>query len=282
MERGPRLAAWLSLMRPCNCLIIALATLTGGLMVSGPLPRLLLACASAAIIAASGNAINDYFDADVDAINKPHRPIPAGILSRRAVLRASLALAACGLVLAAFLGLRALTIAALATALLYAYSWRLKLLGLVGNLTIALLSALTFIYGGVASGALSPLLAFPCLFAFLIILGREIVKGVEDYEGDAVRDVRTLARILGPKAASYISTIPLALVIALSPLPPLLRPDLYGVAYAVIAFAGVDLPLAYAIYKMITWESHREVSRVRALTKIPLLFGVLAFLAEAI
>ena len=83
--------AWLRLLRAGNCAIIALATYTGYLVGGGTYTtEAFLLALSAFLISAGGNAINDYFDAEIDAVNKPWRPIPSGIISRETALAASI------------------------------------------------------------------------------------------------------------------------------------------------------------------------------------------------
>ena len=76
------------LSRPVNVLIsfvtiIVAAELAWGL---SPLLDVLLAALSAALITVGANVINDYFDIEIDLINKPARPLAAGIISKQMVL----------------------------------------------------------------------------------------------------------------------------------------------------------------------------------------------------
>ncbi len=85
------ISSWLRLLRAGNCIIIALATYTGYLVGGGTYTfEVLLLALSAFLISAGGNAINDYFYTEIDAINKPGRPIPSGIISRETALTASM------------------------------------------------------------------------------------------------------------------------------------------------------------------------------------------------
>ena len=80
----------------------------------------------------------------------------------------------------------ALLIVVLSIALLYFYSARLKRTVLIGNLVIGLMTGMAFIYGGVVVGRMERAVV-PAIFAFLVNLARELLKDVEDMEGDRKR-----------------------------------------------------------------------------------------------
>ncbi|RLF21944.1 MAG: hypothetical protein DRN15_10310 [Thermoprotei archaeon] len=277
MELKQKMKAWIVMSRPLNVLSIGLASLTGAIMTHAHINdlKLILLFASPAIIGAAGNIINDYFDAPIDRINKPHRPIPSGIIKEEEARLASIILFIIGTALSLPLGLMPLLIAVLASVLLYSYSYSLKRRGFIGNITIAFLSALCFPFGSLSTGTFSWTIVFPSFYAFSLILGREIVKVVEDLAGDSVAGVRTLAIMLGPRRASLLSILPLMSVIILSPLPFLVKIGSFW--YLIIAISGVDVPLAYSILKMLTWKGIDEVAKVRALLKVPIMAGILAF-----
>lgn len=266
---------WLGLVRVGNCLVISIAPLTGYLVGKGSsLSAALPLSLSAALVAAWGNIVNDYFDAEADAVTKPWRPIPSGKVAPEKAAAVAFAAAALGVALGFTCSLLCGLTAAAAAVLLYLYSWRLKKSGLAGNILVAALSALSILYGAAASPA--PWRALlPAAYAFTIMLGREILKGVEDLAGDAKRGVRTLAATGGPEFAVKISAAVLLAVVAASPLPLLAG---YGLAYLVFAVAGVDVPVLAAIL-YVKKKPEARAWRATRLLKISLLSGLLAFLA---
>ena len=174
---------------------------------SGPAwSALLLAALSAALINGAGNAFNDLMDIDIDRINRPLRPLPAGRLSPNAARRQSLLLALAGGALAFWLspwhGLIALAVAAL----LAFYSISLKNSLLWGNVLVAFVGAIAFPYGALAAGGLGRSW-IPALFAFLFHLGREIVKDIEDVAGDQIRGERTLPLAWGRAQAGVLAAL---------------------------------------------------------------------------
>ncbi len=169
-----------------------------------------------------------------------------------------------------------IALAAIASALLYLYSWRAKSFGLIGNLIIALLSFLSIIYGAIAFGAVLRAL-IPGVYAFLIILGREFIKGLEDIEGDAKYGVSTIANTYGVKAAVASGLASLAAVVAISPLPIIVDFCTRLIPYMIFAFLGVDAPIIMASY-IVLKDPVRNAWRATRILKIPLLCGLLAFL----
>ena len=269
--------AWLRLLRAGNCTIIALAAYTGYLVGGGTYTfEALLLALSALLISAGGNTINDYFDAEIDAVNKPWRPIPSGIISRETALAASILAFLAGTALGFYVSPACGLLAAVASALLTLYSWKIKRKGLLGNLTIAGLSALNLVYGGLI--APKPLYSLmPAAYAFLIITGREILKGLEDVVGDRMGEVKTLAVVRGEKYAFMASTLALMGVIAISPIPLAMG---YGPAYFAMAVLGVDLPIIVSL-AYVWGEPIRRAWRATRILKIPLFAGLLAFLLGA-
>ena len=122
--------------------------------------------------------INDWFDRDIDAINKPRRPIPSEVVSQRAALALYFvllaAIAACVSALPAPQGL---WVAAWA-ALLHIYSWRARGSGWRGTSSQPLAASSAFLAGAYAAGGI-PAGVVPAIFTFFFVLGRELVKDTE-------------------------------------------------------------------------------------------------------
>ncbi len=226
-----------------------------------------------ALIGAGGNIVNDYFDRFVDAVNKPWRPIPSGRIRAKTALITSVSLMVLGVSLSVLLNPYCFLVAVLASILLFEYSRWIKRTGFPGNIVIGLLSFLSILFGGLASSNPSASL-LPGLYAFLIILGREIFKGIEDLEGDRKYDIKTLAVVAGPKIAFLFGSILLLIVVCISPLPYLLYQ--YNVYYLLSALIGVDLPIIISI--LLIARDYGSAWRATRILKIPLFMGLIAFL----
>jgi len=187
------------------------------------------------------NAFNDIQDHEIDMHNHPERPIPSGsltLIQAKAVGRAAFLLSIIAL-------LSAMTVAALysehliqwlpsigiwflAFLLMFHYemvipaSFMLKHKGLPGNLAISLLVGIVIVFGAAAvNGILTPLVWIVATVAMLVNAAREIVKDIEDEEGDANR--ATLPKKIGPERARAIAQL-----LVIGSLIPLVAPYARG------------------------------------------------------
>ncbi|KAA5804017.1 chlorophyll synthase ChlG [Alkalicaulis satelles] len=187
--------------------------LIGGVLLAGPL------------LCAGSQAVNDWFDRHVDAINEPGRPIPSGRIPGRWGLWIAIFWSVAGLVWASFLGVWVLAAAAAGVALSWAYSAppvRLKRSGIWGPLSVG------FSYEGLAwfTGAAVMAQALPdartITLAVLYSLGAYGIMVLNDFkaiEGDRAMGLKSLPAALGPRKAAWIAcvtmAVPQAVVIAL-------------------------------------------------------------------
>ncbi len=202
------------LSRPINALAGCIAVFLSG-YVAGATSwwPIIMAAVTVLFITASTNAWNDYLDIEIDRINKPERPLPAGLISPRGVLTFSIVVAALSLVTAAFINLPAFLIALGSNVLLHLYSWKLKSTVLLGNAAVATIIALCFIFGGVAASNIQPTLML-AVTVFFAMMGREILKTMADYKGDLQQNCSTIATVWGKKVAGVFVAIFLGITAA--------------------------------------------------------------------
>ncbi|MER6291195.1 SCO3242 family prenyltransferase [Streptomyces sviceus] len=123
----PRAHAWAELLRLPALFTVPGDALAGAAAASArPTSRTLLAIASSLCLYEAGMALNDWADRDVDAVERPHRPLPSGRVHPAAALGAACALTGAGLTLAACAGRPALTVAVPLAATVWAYDLALK------------------------------------------------------------------------------------------------------------------------------------------------------------
>ena len=158
---------YINLIRPHNAAIGGFSVFIGAFLTGSlePVYPLIAACVSGLLLTAAANTINDYYDVESDRINKPERPIPAGQVTKTSARKIAMMLYICGIAAGALVNQTALIIAVIAAMLTYIYSARLKRTSFWGNLLVALLTSLAFIYGGVAVGRVKESL-IPALFSF--------------------------------------------------------------------------------------------------------------------
>jgi geranylgeranylglycerol-phosphate geranylgeranyltransferase len=269
---------WVSITRPLNILITACAVFIGALLTGtlSPLSKIILALCSAAFICAGGNVLNDYFDVDIDKINKPRRPLPSGKIQKNNALIYSVTLLACGFLLAFFISLQAVLLAAIAVVLLVSYNAYVKRrTGIIGNMLISMTGALPIAYGGIATGKIHGIL-FPTVFAFLLHLGREIIKDIEDVTGDRLAKSCSIPTRFTPQVSYYIGFIPLFFLVIITPLPFIFK--LYNVFYLPLVLLLVNLPLLISFFFFRKKLDTANLHKLSNILKLEMVFGLLSLI----
>jgi 4-hydroxybenzoate polyprenyltransferase len=180
---------------------------------------------SSVLIAAAGYIINDYFDLNIDRVNKPERLVVDKIIRRRWTILWHWILSGLGVVIGTYVSLKVHNpFVALGNfgcvVLLWFYSTTFKRKLLIGNVLISLMTAWVILVLYVAEfkldvfrdagyhHLLSRLFKFAILyggFAFIISLIREVVKDIEDMDGDARYGCRTMPIVWGVNAAKVFA-----------------------------------------------------------------------------
>jgi geranylgeranylglycerol-phosphate geranylgeranyltransferase len=198
----------LEITRPSVCLLTVFGMVVGLLLLNLPYGVWILPLISAILICAAGNVINDCFDAEIDKVNRPKRPIPSGRLSRKAAFRLYVILNAAGLFAALFVSPPFFALAAVNSIVLYVYSARLKKT-ILGNLADTYLAVSVFIAPVLIKGGFYNILGSPLLILavipFFANYGREILKDVEDAKGDRKSGARTLPIVFGKSRAMRLA-----------------------------------------------------------------------------
>ena len=222
------------LTRPGNTLAAGVLTFIGAFVAGGLTAPTSTAFAVLAtgFATGGGNAINDYFDREIDAINRPDRPLPRGAVTARAALAFSLALFAAAVGLTLLLPPIAIAIAVVNLLALVAYTEVFKGLPGVGNALVAYLTGSTFLYGGAAVGGDLATVSVLFVLAAAATMAREIVKDVEDVAGDREEGLNTLPIAVGERTALGVAAAFVAAAMLASPLP-FLR-GTFGSAYLVV------------------------------------------------
>ncbi|MGD1055341.1 MAG: geranylgeranylglycerol-phosphate geranylgeranyltransferase [Nitrososphaerales archaeon] len=276
--------AGLDLIRPANCVMIGFAVIVG-FFVSKPAEVKVIQGAlgflTGFFLCAYSMSANDIYDVEVDRVNRPDRPIPSGRASTQAAVRLSMLVLAAG-VASSVLTLNpvAVGIASLYAFLMWVYNSQAKQTGLPGNLLVASSLAVPFIYGGVISGGslTMSLLLMMTLTSFFCGVGREVVKGIADVEGDGRRGVNTLARSEGLKVASSVGAGFFLLSVVASWVPLAL-----GLANEFYTF-GVIVPDAVFVYlaaSIIMGHDPANAHRVKRIALAGMAVGLIVFVGGA-
>ncbi|MBM4240657.1 MAG: geranylgeranylglycerol-phosphate geranylgeranyltransferase [Euryarchaeota archaeon] len=236
--------SFLEIIRPWNAVMAVIAVLLMAIISVNFTLDVLLACAVVFVVTGAGNAVNDYFDHRIDAINKPERPIPSGRISLKTAEIYSLSLFIVGIVLAFVIGLIPGVIALLSSLLMIFYAYNLKRKLLIGNLSISFLTGLCFVFGGVVVSKIE-LSIFLGFFAFLMTMAREIVKDMEDVEGDRVEGASTLPIIYGERISSIFAAFFMIFASLSSPILYFL--GFFSIYYLIVLVIAIAVFLLCAI-----------------------------------
>nr|MDO8085511.1 geranylgeranylglycerol-phosphate geranylgeranyltransferase [Candidatus Sigynarchaeum springense] len=222
-SRDGAIQAYIEVLRPVNCVFGALTVLIGilngvpksalpGLFVSQfGWPVVVGGLVVYFMVAGASNLINDIFDVDIDAINRPNRPLPRGAISKAAARRYFLILCSIATALSAVVGAftpNPLLIPMSVAFFLfvgYVYARWGKPSGFPGNLMVG--AAFSF---GIPFGSfhVAGIMAIPVVIWFFfgtsafLLISRELVKGMEDMEGDRKFNIKTVANTRGTQAAA--------------------------------------------------------------------------------
>jgi len=237
----------LKLIRVVNCLLAMVGVGVGAYMTwlrtfyYGPL----VAALAAFLVCAGGNVINDLVDVETDRINHPQRTLVRNSLSRRYAVTLAVGCNILAILLAFAVNQAVAGVALVVIILLLVYNYRLKRIPLAGNIVIALLTGMTFITGGLA---VDHVMAFtlpgpiiPAVFAFFFHLVREIIKDVQDIEGDRQAGVKTLPQVVGVQKSLLVALVAFFVLVLLTYVPIIAA--WFGMYYKIITVYMIDLPL---------------------------------------
>lgn len=253
---------------------------------------------SSVLIAAAGYIINDYFDLNIDQVNKPESIVVQKFIRRRSAIIWHMSFSFAGVLLAFYIGFKIgnwiLGFANLVCVLLlWVYSTTFKRKLLIGNIIISLLTAwvvlvlyfcelsvlqlrdheyrrqittvfkLAVLYGG---------------YAFIISLIREVVKDIEDREGDARYGCRTMPIVWGIDASKgfiAIWLIILVITIGIVIIYAIMKGWWMGSAYSSLFILFPLLKISWSLYKAKEITDYHRLSRQ---IKMVMLSGILSMI----
>jgi len=252
-----------------------------------------------ALITMGGYVINDYFDTRIDEINKPHKVLIGKAISRHKAMSLHQLLTIAGVLCGLYVAYqtRSLTIALIfimVPGLLWFYSSSYKRQFFIGNVIVAFVTAfvpiiiafvevayLKPLYGEALerSGVIADIymwVGFFAIFAFALTLLREMVKDLQDEEGDRELECRTVPIVLGDKWAKVFISI----------LTGLLLMGIFFLIVRQLTFAhtlvlknfllyAVCAPLVFFIFMLFRSKSSKDYAMTQQVLKLIMLIGVL-------
>ncbi len=270
-----KFSAYIKITRPLNT-AITFCVVVVAILISQKYPTkislILLASLTAALTAAAGNVINDLFDIETDKTAHPDRVLTKGTLTKTEAKSEYFLLNSIAAIIAVSLSTTPFVIVLLSISLLYIYSAYLKRIILVGNITVAALAGLAFIYGGVVTN--NPKAAvIPAFFAFFINLIREIVKDIQDIDGDKKQNIITFPVRYGIQPAKKSAAILIIILIAFTFYPFIFQ--VYKIEFFVIVMIFVN-PVFIICVKNLLQKKAADIALTCNLLKLNMIIGLIA------
>jgi len=282
-----KLGEFFKLVRIEHALMLVVAVFIGEVIALGGMPPLGLVFVFSLLVPMLSEmgsfALNDYVDVDTDRINrKVGRPLVDGTLSSDFAFKFSAGAFILSTMIALTINWMALVVAVFFNILAVLYNLKLKDLPLLGNMYIAATMGIPFIFGAVVFGVVpSTTIWMVAALGFAAGLGREIVKTVDDMEGDAeARKSKTLPMVVGRQNALAMAS---SLFLAFIPLS--LVPFVGGLALSL--FSGIllgiaDLGILWIAIYIIFSKEERALRKATRYNLALLFIGLLALLVASI
>jgi len=271
-----KLTSILKITRPVNVIITFISVLVAAaICLTGKISELnlLLAAFSAALAAASGNIINDIYDIEIDKINRPLRPLPSVKITVKEAYTLYFVLLILSVSFSLIINYLAFIIVIFSNLLLLLYAKYLKRIPLIGNTTVAFLTGMVFIFGGLVVENPSAAI-IPATFAFLVNLIREIVKDMQDFEGDEKAGVKTFPVKFGFQKSKFIILF-ISLALILYTLYPFIS-QLYRIEYFIVVMVIVNPILIYSLKILFQDHASKNLNKSSILLKLSMVFGLIA------
>ena len=263
-------------------------------------PLFFLLLTASLFIAAAGYIINDYFDINIDQVNKPEKMVVEKIIKRRWAIVLHWSITTAGLIISLYVSYKTsyliIFVNVLCTLLLWFYSTTFKKKLLSGNIIISLLTAWTVLVlyfaanntyhfsisfsAGVIT-AMNRIFKFAVLyggFAFIISLVREVVKDIEDIEGDAKYNCKTMPIVWGIPASKVFAGVWLVVLIGALSIMQFYAFQVGWRLTALYCLLLVILPLMWLLRKLYTAQNTPQYHKVSSSIKLVMLSGILSMI----
>lgn len=288
-------AVW-ELMRLEHGVMIFLAIVIGSLIALNgelalPWDKVILIFFTALFLEASTFALNDYFDLDIDKKNKRiDRPLVRGDLLPKTALYLFFIFFPLGIICSYFVNLACFIIALITALFAVLYDAHMKKVKLIGNFYIAYVMAIPFVFGGAAviEGntlffEVHPAIYIVALIAFLAGSGREIMKDVQDFEGDKEKGVKSFPKYIGKRKSNILAALFYIVAIALSFLPFMMAEygNYYLNYYYLLPIMLTDTMLLSTSFQLI-FKKKPHLKVYRKFSLVAIFIGLVAFLVGAL
>lgn len=274
-----KMASLFSVIRGYNIWVIVLAQYLSAIFILAPEKRaldiildwqLFLIVIASTLTIASGYIINNFYDAKKDLINRPKKAMIDRLVSQETKLKVYFTINFIVAFLMFFISWRAILFFSAYIFIIWLYSHKLKKIFLVGNITASVLAVLPFFGILMYYKNFYEVIFAHALFLYLLILIREMIKDLENIEGDLITDYKTIPVVFGEKMAKTIITI----LTLCTLIPVYFLIEIYDVGYMDLYFYLSLIMLLFFV--MLLWKSSSktEFLKLHFLLKLIIVSGV--------
>ena len=234
-------------------------------------------------ISGSSMVINDYYDIEIDKINRPERPIPRGSITLNQAKIIWIITILIGTILSILhsllfkIGYLVTIIVVFMAFIGWLYAAWGKKSGFLGNIIVGISFSIGLIYGAMLNNSGIPLyIYYFFLTSFFLLLSREVIKGCEDVEGDKKEGVKTLAIRIGIKKSTNVAMIFAVVAVVFYILP------YFTVINQLLFLISMIFGLAVVIFAIILMLKgnleNKDFKKVSLLLKVGAFLGLITFL----
>ena len=269
-----KILPYIMITRPLNVVMGGLTILISSVIseYNGPINVIILSALVVVFYAMGANILNDYFDYKIDKINRPDRAISSGLIARNHALTLSIISFIIGTLIAMQLNKNSQLVSiGISLPLIIGYNAKLKNYPLIGNIVVALILSLSFMYAGFIFENTRPLI-IPSLLCFGLTLIREIVKDMADYIGDNAVGLKTFPIVFGKNKTIVLCTV-LSVLLGIGSFIPFLT-GYYNIFYGVLLIMSVEIPLAVVVISLLNKPNIETAKRSATILKLCTVAGL--------
>ncbi len=205
-----------SVVRGYNILVLILAQyLTSAFILAPELPlreiffddNLFFLILSSATVIASGYIINNFYDSEKDLINRPKKTMLDRFVSQRTKLSVYFILNLLAIFFASYVSFKAVVFFSIYIFAIWLYSHRLKRVLFLGNLVASILTLTPFFVIFIYYKNFETVIFIHATFLYLMIVMRELVKDLENMQGDLIQNYHTIPIVYGEKLSKFFLSI---------------------------------------------------------------------------
>ena len=274
-----KIFSFFSVIRGYNIWVIALAQYLAAIFILAPEKRaleiildwqLFLIVIASTLTIASGYIINNFYDAKKDLINRPRKAMIDRLVSQETKLKVYFAINGLVALLMFFVSWRAVLFFSAYIFLIWFYSHKLKKMFLIGNITASILAVLPFFGILMYYKNFYHVIFAHAFFLLLLIFIRELIKDLENIEGDLITDYKTIPVVFGEKKAKTIISI----LVSATLIPVYFLVEIYDIGYMDIYFYLSLVSLLFFVLKLWKSTSKTDYLKLHFLLKFIIVSGV--------